>query len=131
MRRVGRPTCSSSAPTRTRASFSPACWCTMIASAIWSPMRFTGFSACIAPWNTIDAPVQRTARSRPGFMSSTFSPSSRIVPSIFVFGGSRRRIAPAIVDLPHPDSPASPTTSPFLTVMSTPRTAGTPPDAVW
>ena len=28
----------------------------------------TGFSACIAPWNTIAASVQRTARSRPGFI---------------------------------------------------------------
>ena len=39
-----------------------------IASAIWSPIRCTGFSACIAPWNTTEASVHRTARRRPGFI---------------------------------------------------------------
>ncbi len=63
---AGRPTSSSSSAVRTRASRSPASLCTVIASATWSPIRRTGFSACSAPWKMIDAPVQRTARSCPG-----------------------------------------------------------------
>ena len=101
-----------------------------MASATWSPTRFTGLSACIAPWKTIEAPVHRTARNRPGFIDRTSSPSSSKVPSIFVLAGSSRSTAPAIVDLPQPDSPARPTTSPFFTFRFTPRTAGMPPEAV-
>ena len=97
---------------------------------ICSPIRCTGFIACIAPWKTIDPAVQRTARSFPGVSSRMSFPSSSIRPVIFVFAGSRRRIAPAIVDLPQPDSPAKPSTSPRSTSRSTPRTAGTSPPVV-
>ena len=127
MRRGGSPTCSSSPPTRTMASFSSAWLCTRIASAIWSPIRWTGFKACIAPWKITLASVHRTARSLPGFISSTFSPLSMTSPVTLVLSGSSRRIAPAIVDLPQPDSPASPRTSPLSIRKSTPRTAGTSP----
>jgi hypothetical protein len=102
----------------------------VIASAIWSPTRRTGFSACIAPWNTIDAPVHRTARRRRPCISSTFSPSSKISPSVRADFGSSLRSAAAIVDFPHPDSPASPSTSPRSICRSTPRTAGTSPPLV-
>jgi len=44
--------------------------------------------------------------------------------------GSSRSSAPAIVDLPQPDSPARPRTSPRSTSRSIPRTAGTPPSRV-
>ena len=40
-------------------------------------------------------------------------------------------MAPAIVDLPQPDSPASPMTCPRSTATVTPRTAGTGPPFVW
>ena len=43
--------------------------CSRIASSIWSPTRCTGLSECSAPWNTIAALVQRTARRRPGFIA--------------------------------------------------------------
>jgi hypothetical protein len=81
----------------------------------------------MAPWNTIAASVQRTARSRPGRMPRTSSPSSSTLPDVFVPGGSRRSTAAAMVDLPQPDSPASPRVSPASRVRSTPRTAGTTP----
>ena len=81
----------------------------------------------MAPWNTIAASVQRTARSRPGRMVSTSSPSSRTWPEVVVPGGSRRSTAAAMVDLPQPDSPASPRVWPGSRVRSTPRTAGTAP----
>jgi hypothetical protein len=103
----------------------------VIVSAIWFPMRCTGFSACIAPWNTTDIPDHRTARSRPGFIAITSTPFNRTSPVTVVFGGTSRRTAFTIVDLPHPDSPARPSTSPLSTVRSTPRTAGTGPAWVW
>jgi hypothetical protein len=81
----------------------------------------------MAPWNTMAASVQRTARSRPGRMVSTSSPSSSTLPEVRVPGGSSRRTAAAMVDLPQPDSPASPRVSPASRVRSTPRTAGTAP----
>ena len=69
---------------------SPCAWpWTMIASAIWSPTRCTGFRECMAPWKMIEAPIQRSARSLPGFSASTSLPSSRISPSIFALFGQQ------------------------------------------
>ena len=75
---AGRPSRAARprAPLRVRAP----CGARSIASAICSPIRCTGLSACSAPWNTIDISVQRTARSRPGFIVSTSSPSSSTSP---------------------------------------------------
>jgi hypothetical protein len=81
----------------------------------------------MAPWNTIAASVQRTARSRPGRMVRTSSSSSSTLPEVLVPGGSRRRTAAARVDLPQPDSPARPRVSPGSRVRLTPRTADTSP----
>ena len=60
-------------------------------------------------------------------MVSTSSPSSRIWPSVRGPAGRRRSSAMATVDLPQPDSPATPTVSPSWTSRLTPRTAGTSP----
>ena len=90
--------------------------CSRIASPICRPMRWTGFSVCSAPWKTIASSVQRTARSRPGFIVSTSSPSSRTSPVTCAPRGSSRSSAPASDDLPQPDSPARPSVSPTLEV---------------
>ena len=50
--------------------------CTRIGSAIWRPTRCTGFSECSAPWKTIEAPAQRSARRSPHFIVSTSPPST-------------------------------------------------------
>ena len=100
-------------------------------SAIWRPIRCTGLRAWSAPWNTIAALVQRTARSSPGRMVSTSLPSRRISPSYLVPAGSRRRMALASVVLPQPDSPASPSEVPAGTSKLTPRTAGTGCVSAW
>ena len=130
----GRSTLVSSSATRALISFSlnafPAGGCSRIGSAICSPMRRTGLSACIAPWNTTDASAQRTARSRPHFIVVTSSPSRRMSPVIFAVRGSSRSTLIATVDFPEPDSPATPRVSPGLRVRSTPRTAGTSPPRV-
>ena len=46
-------------------------------SEIWAPTRWTGLSECSAPWKTIDAPAQRSARSEPQLIVCTSSPSKR------------------------------------------------------
>ena len=74
------------------------------------------------------ASVHRTARSLPGFISRTSSSFSITCPVTLVLSGSNRMMAAAIVDLPQPDSPASPRTSPLSMSKLTPRTAGTSPD---
>ena len=51
--------------------------CTRIASSIWLPTRCTGLSECRAPWNTMDAPAQRSARRSPHRMVSTSEPLTR------------------------------------------------------
>ena len=94
-------------------------------SAIWSPTRCTGLSACIAPWNTTEASAQRTARTRPQVIAFTSSPSSSTRPPIFADLGSSRSTVPTSVLLPQPLSPAMPSDSPACTASDTPRTAGT------
>jgi hypothetical protein len=87
-------------------------------------------SECSAPWKTIEALDQRTARSRPNDIDSTSSSSSRTRPvTAAVLGVSRSTVA-ASVDLPDPDSPATPRLVPASTSSDTPRTAGTSPSAV-
>ena len=73
---------------------------------------------------------QRTARSRPGFIAYTSSPSSSTLPLTSVPLGSSRSTAPAMVLLPQPLSPARPTVSPVSSDRFTPRTAGTDPPSV-
>ncbi len=104
--------------------------CSRIGSAICSATVRTGFNACIAPWNTIDADDHRTARNRPHRMVLTSSPSSSTSPVTVADFGSSRSTLIATVDLPDPDSPAMPSVSPARNVRSTSRPAGTSPPAV-
>lgn len=126
-RAAGSPTCSRRSPVFFRAPAGVAFLCSRIGSAIWSPTRCTALRECIAPWKTMEAPAQRTARTRPHFMVSTSSPSRRISPVTRVPAGSSRSSVSARVDLPQPDSPAMPSFWPAFTVRFTPRTAATPP----
>ena len=130
-RRPGRPTCSSNSPARSSASRRVAGPCARIGSAIWSPTRITGSSACCAPWKMIDPCVHRIAPSWFGSIASTSWPFNVTRPCMRVPRGSRRIRPSPIVDFPHPDSPARPSTWPRSIVRSTPRTAGTGPDCVW
>src|SRR5213594_483865 len=126
------PTSSRSSPTRfIAASLSTLSWMT-IGSAIWSPIRFTGFSAFIAPWKMIEMCFHRIPRSWPSETFARSYPTYSIVPStIFPFDGRRRMIDRAAVVLPQPLSPASPRLSPSPKVKSTPSTARTVPSCVW
>jgi hypothetical protein len=87
-------------------------------------------SECSAPWKTIDASAQRTARSWPKLIFSTSSPSSSTRPVTVAEAGFSRSTVAATVDLPDPDSPATPRVDPASRSSETPRTAGTAPSAV-
>ena len=97
----------------------------MIGSAICSPTLRTGLSALMAPWNTMEASAHRTARSRPQLAWVRSSPWKRTLPSTRAPTGSNRSSESAIVDLPDPDSPATPSVWPASRSKSTPRTART------
>src|SRR5262245_44653243 len=130
MRDAGMPTCSKSSPTRDIAFFSPIFSWTRIGSAICFETRWTGLSELMQPWKTIEACAQRTARNSRQFIVRMSAPSSRISPVTFVDFGSSRRTAAMSVDLPQPDSPATPSVCPESKVRLTPRTAGTSPSPV-
>ncbi len=74
---------------------------------IW-PTVWRGLSAPYGSWKTICI-SRRSGRSseRPRWVMSR--PSSRTVPAV---GSSSRVMRRAVVDLPHPDSPTSPSVSP-------------------
>ena len=78
----------------------------------------------------MEAWAQRSARRGPHFIVITSAPDTRTSPVTVAFLGWSRSTVLAIVDFPQPDSPATPTTSPARTTMSTPRTAGSEPSAV-
>ena len=104
--------------------------CSSIASAIWRPTRMTGSSAFIAPWKTIDTVFQRMSRQPRSVRRWTcITPRvelTSIVPSARCrFCGSRPSSASAVVVLPQPDSPASPSASPRRSWKLTPSISRT------
>ena len=111
---------------RSRASFlvTPG-RCAEMPSAICRPIRYTGLREFIAPWNTIARSCQRVARSCWSFSvrMSVCCPDRSVKmtspPVMRPGGGSSRVAAYASVDLPQPDSPARPSTSPRLRVSET------------
>ena len=93
-------------------------------------MRMTGSSAFIAPWKTIETVAQRRSRQpvgvrrcssmTPRLELSVISPRMRRSPL-----GRSPSSASAVVVLPQPDSPASPSASPRRNEKLTPSTIGT------
>ena len=75
-------------------------------------MRSTGLSEFIEPCGTSAMPASRSRRIASSVRADSFSPSSHTSPPSMRPGGRiRRRMASAMVDLPEPDSPASPNRS--------------------
>ena len=88
------------------------------------PMVSTGLKAVIGSWNTMATARPRKARIRSGGKVRRSVPSSRTTPDVTrAAGGSRFIMAAARVDLPQPDSPMIPSTSPFATASDTSRNA--------
>jgi hypothetical protein len=61
--------------------------------------------------------------SRPGKFRGAVFPANRISPETRACGGSKRMIARHVIDLPEPDSPTRPRTSPGATAKLRSRTA--------
>ncbi len=87
--------------------------CSSSASATCAPTRCSGLSALIGSWNTIEMRSPRSLRicAASSFVRSVPSSSTRLLLSIDTRGGSRPRIACAVIDLPEPDSPTRQTIS--------------------
>src|ERR1700678_3874923 len=120
-------TSSSSAGTSARAVRRETCRCARMTSTIWLSMVETGFRAFIAPCITSDTPSQRYFRNPAPLSASTSCPRKLTVPPHRAERGSSRRMAWATVDLPLPDSPTRPSTSPRPILNQTSDTACTGP----
>ena len=127
----GMPTSSSSSPARFFARSFGSPRRISIGSAICSPTRWTGLSAFIAPWKTMLISRQRYRRSWSSVLGTRSMPNSLMLLPLRMraFGGRSRTSDSAVVVLPQPDSPASPSASPSLRRKLTPSTALTQPDS--
>src|SRR5437763_835107 len=98
----------------------------------WRPIGYKGFSDVNGSWNTAPISRPRTLRIDAYGSLSMRRPDSRISPLAIRPGGSMRpMIAAPVSDLPAPDSPTTPSTSPSaiekltsLTATSVPRRVG-------
>src|SRR3954453_12678609 len=100
--------------------------CARIASVIWSPNRSTGLSAFMALCMTMEISDQQNWLNCVSEREKRSRPLNCTSPPVITAGGcSRRRMPCATVDLPLPDSPARPKTSPGAISKETPSTART------
>ncbi len=109
------PTCWSISIARSQASPRPTFLWSETASAIWSPTVKTGFSEVIGSWKIIEIALPRTSLISSSLSLRRSRPSSRISPATVRPGRSTRRMADsAVMLLPHPDSPTTPSVWPYL-----------------
>ena len=93
-------------------------------------MLRVGFMALMAYWGMIETSWKRKRFIRSASPMGSSLPSSSTVPPTWRMRPSRRmRLLPR-VDLPQPDSPASPISSPSATAKLTPSRAWTSPRRV-
>ncbi|MNL31811.1 hypothetical protein D3C87_1536210 [compost metagenome] len=86
-------------------------------------MLSTGFSEVIGSWNTMEISLPRSPRMCRSLIADRSSPSKPTLPLSSARPPSKRMIAIAVVDLPHPDSPTNARVSPRATWKLTPLTA--------
>ena len=133
MRRAaaGMPTSSSKPIARLRASASLIGRCVRIVSTSWRPTVYSGLSEVSGSWNTAPISRPRTVRIASYGRLSMRRPASRISPAAMRPGGSMSpMIAAPVSDLPAPDSPTTPSTSPGAMVNETSWTATSVPRRV-
>ena len=105
--------------------------CATSVSIICVPIVSTGFSVIIGSWKIIAMRSPRRRRIASSSRVARSMPSNITLPSTTRPGGSiSRRIDRPVTDLPEPDSPTRPSTSPAWTTRSTPSTALTMPALV-
>ncbi len=124
---LGMPTRSSSSTARARAAEPDMLLWTSNASVIWSPTVKIGVSDDSGSWNTIASSLPRSFDRSSSPLPMSSSPCSLIDPVSVAVSGSRPMIASDVTDLPEPDSPTMPSTSPAARSKLTPRTARTAP----
>ena len=91
------------------------------------PTRLRGLSDAYGSWKTIII-SRRYGRISARDRCVMSRPSKITLPPV---GSSSRMTQRAIVDLPQPDSPTTPSVSPSLTAKETPSTALTAPTCFW
>ncbi len=110
---AGIPVDCSSAMARARACAALMFRCARIVSTIWRPIVYSGFSEVSGSWKIAPISRPRTLRISSGGRLSMRRPFSLISPAAIRPGGSSRpMIAAPVIDLPAPDSPTTPSTSP-------------------
>src|SRR5437660_2883944 len=125
------PTSSSSWIARLRAACSLRSRCVRIVSVSWRPIGYSGLSDVSGSWNTAPISRPRTLRIASYGRLSMRRPDKRISPLAIRPGGSIKPIIAAPVrDLPAPDSPTTPSTSPGAIAKLTSRTATSVPRRV-
>ena len=127
----GMRTASSASTARRRPSSRPTGSCARIASINCRPMVSTGLSEVIGSWKIIAIRLPRMRRMRPSPSAARSRSPSRTEPcEIFAAGfGRRPMIASDVIDLPEPDSPASASVSPRLSVNDRSETTGRGPSS--
>jgi len=124
------PTSSNNDAIRSRA-FALAIPCTWTSRSVAeSPMRRTGLSVARGSWKIMAASADRTFRTAARSSATISYPQTVTVPDRDARSGVRRSAALAVVDLPEPDSPTSPTVSPSATSRDTPRRISREPTGV-
>ena len=102
--------------------------CAWIVSPICRPTRITGLSEAAGSWKIMPISLPRTRRISPRADRADRGRSSRSARRRSRPGsGTSRMMDRASIDLPQPDSPTMPTTSPRATAKETPSTASTRP----
>jgi hypothetical protein len=103
----------------------------VIASRIWAPTLVTGFSDVIGSWKIMATSLPRKRRiSSWSILVTSRSRNQMWPPTMRPGSGTRRRIDSAVMVLPQPDSPTTPSVSPSSTCRLTPSTARTVPREV-
>jgi len=105
------PTSASISAARSSAILRLTASCDRTASASWSPMLYTGFSAVIGSWKIMAIRRPRSARFSRGWRLAMSLPSKMISPVMCALRGSRPITARLETDLPEPDSPTMASTS--------------------
>ena len=119
-----RPTARSSSTARAVALSLDQPWLSRRDSVRKSPTRRIGLMPARGSWKIIDTSERRRASSRSFEAPRTSQSPTRTEPSITGRSGHRPRTARAVNDLPEPDSPTSPTTSPLSTCNDTSSSTG-------
>ena len=126
LRLAGMPTSSIISSTRA-SSWARLCsgWWMRSTSMIWAPTVITGLRADIGSWKIMDTTLPRILRMFSSLSWSISTPSSTIDPPVTkpMPSGSSWMMLRAVVVLPAPVSPTSPSDSPYPRSRSRPLTA--------